>query len=505
MARDGPRRGLSVSEVAPNTPVLVGVGVVTQREEDASRAAEPLDLMLQAVRTAALDATPSRHGDLVRAVQWIGVPQGRWRYRDPARAIAHAVGATAAHSVLASVGVLQQSLLGEACRAIASGERDAAVVTGGDAGYRILRAKLAGERAAERQQDTVPDEHLVPAEELRHPAELRAGAKMPVGLYAIIESAHRAAHGWSVDAHRDRMARTYARFSAIAQDNPHAWNRERLEAAQIRDASQRNPMQAFPYTRRHCSTWNVDQAGALIFCSAGRAESLGIAPRRWVFPLASAESNHMTHVAARVALGACPGAGIAGRAVLDATGLGIADVDLLDLYSCFPVAVATYAEALGIPDDRDLTVTGSMAFAGGPYNNYVLQATCRIAELLRAGAGRHGLVSSVSGILTKQAFGLWSRAAGPAEYVQRDVSAEVARATATLPIVDAESGAGRIAGYTVLHERDGPPVGVAVIDVPGGRAVARTTSGGDVARMQSEELCGADVRLAAGHTFILAA
>ena len=38
-------------------------------------------------------------------------------------------------------------------------------------------------------------------------------------------------------------------------------------------------------------------------------------------------------------------------------------------------AVEVFAAELGIDPARDLTVTGGMPFAGGPLNNYVLQAT----------------------------------------------------------------------------------------------------------------------------------
>jgi acetyl-CoA C-acetyltransferase len=144
-----------------------------------------------------------------------------------------------------------------------------------------------------------------------------------------------------------------------------------------------------------------------------------------------------------------------------------------------------------------------MAFAGGPYNNYVFQATCRMGQLLREGRGRHGLVSSVSGVLTKQAFGLWSRAPARDGFVLRDVSEEVARVTGTVPIVDAAAGGATIAGYTVLHERGQPPRGVAVVDAEGGRAVVLTEDPALVARMESDELCGAGVRLADAHTFTM--
>ena len=57
---------------------------------------------------------------------------------------------------------------------------------------------------------------------------------------------------------------------------PHAWNRDGMKAEQIRNASPKNKMLAFPYTKYHNSQWNVDQAGALLFCSVAKAEALGI-------------------------------------------------------------------------------------------------------------------------------------------------------------------------------------------------------------------------------------
>ena len=486
----------------PRTPVLVGIGVATQREDDPTHALEPLDLMLAAVRSAGADAAADAH-TVLAGVGRIGVPKGRWRYRNPGGEIAREIGADRAVSLLASVGVLQQTLLGDACRAIAAGETDTALVVGGDAGYRMLRASIKDLPHVERQQDDEPNVSLAPKDELRHPAELRAGMKMPVGLYAIMESAYRAQHGWTVEAHRDRLAQMYSRFSEIAADNPAAWNRKRVAAESIRNASERNPMQAFPYTKLHCSTWNVDQASALLFCSASRADALRIPREQWIYPVASTESNHMVQVSARSNLAACPGAGIAGRAALDAAELPVSEIDLVDLYTCFPVAVETYAAELGLPLTRDLTVTGSMAFAGGPYNNYVLQASCRMAALLRDGRGRHGLVSSVSGVLTKQGFGVWSREPGRNGFALRDVSDDVARAVRTKPIVESASGAGGIAGYTVIYERGQPPRGVAVVDVDAGRVLVQTEDSAVIARMESEELCGKTVRLGVDHTLAI--
>ena len=470
------------------TPVLVGIGVASRRDEDWTAALEPLDLMLEAVRAAGRDAG---HAALLTACQYIAVPRGRWRYRNPAGAIAADIGARHATTVLASVGVLQQSLLGEACARITRGEAHTTLVAGADAGYRLLRAQIAGITAPEREQDDDPDHYLAPKDDLFHAVESRAGFEMPVGLYAIMESAWRARHGWSVGEHRDRLADLYNNFATIAAANPHAWQRTALTASDIRNASARNPMQAFPYTRAHCSSWNVDQAAALLFCSEARALELGIRRDRWIYPLASTHSNHMTSVSARADLSRCIGADLAGEAALDAAGLTIDQVDLLELYSCFPIAVTSYAEALRVTMPRALTITGGMPFAGGPFNNYVLQASCRAAELLRKRGHGAALLSSVSGMLTKPGFGLWSTMPGAQGFVEQDVSTAVAAQTATVPVLDDYTGPAAMAGYTVLHSRAQTVRAVALVDTPAGQRVLTTSEDPAlIARLEREEYVG---------------
>ena len=475
-------------------PVLVGIGTATRHEEDFTRALEPMDLMLEAVRAAGADTGSAA---ALGRVEYISVPRGRWTYANPAGEIARTIGARAT-TVLSTPGVLQQALIGEACARIARGEIGAALVAGSDAGYRLLRAQIAGRKADERIQDDAPDIFLQPKEELRHAAEKRAGLVMPVGLYAILESAFRSKHGWTVSDHRDRLADLYRGLSQVAEKNPHAWNRNAIPARVIRESSDKNPMQAFPYTRFHCSTWNVDQAAALLFCSTVFAEELGIARDKWIFPVASTESNHMVAVSARADLASCPGARITGRAALDAGAIGIDEVDLVELYSCFPVAIETYAEELGLSLTRTLTVTGGMAFAGGPYNNYFLQATCRAAELLRQGAGRNALLSCVSGVVTKQAFGLWSRDEPPGGFTYLDLSDQVARETEARDVLEEFTGSATVAGYTVLHGRAQLPKGIALVDTSDGkRALITTEDQALIASMQETELVGRPVRVAA--------
>ena len=71
---------------------------------------------------------------------------------------------------------------------------------------------------------------------------------------------------------------------------------------------------------------------------------------------------------------------------LEHAGVDIDAIEHLELYSCFPAAVRVQARELGIDAARRLTLSGGMAFAGGPLNNFVLQALVRMVGALRRDA-----------------------------------------------------------------------------------------------------------------------
>lgn len=478
------------------TPVLVGVGTATQRCGDHATAAEPLTLMRRALEAAGRDAG---RVDLLARIERIAVPRGRWGYGDPGRLLATGTGSRDARTVLAEVGILQQSLISECAQLIGDGEISVAVVVGGEAGHRIRQAARAGTQASETVDHGVPDVWRAPDTELRLPVETTAGLSRAVGYYAVLESAFRSRYRIGLEESRDRIACRYSRFSEIAAANPAAWRRRPVTPADVRNPGPANPMVSFPYTRAHTSSWSVDQAGALLLCSAAVAEEFGVPRHRWLFPVAAAESNHMVNVCRRDEMGDSPGAHAVVRAVLDHIGLGGDELDLLDLYSCFPVAVEMFARALGVPDGRDVTVTGGMPSAGGPYNNYVLQATCRLAELLRSGAGETGLVSCVSGLMTKQAAAIWAVAPPSRPFTNWDVTPRVRAESRERDVVDTYTGPAVVAGYTVLHLPGKPDRGVAVLDLPDGRrTMARCEDPALTARMEVEEWCGRPVRVAGG-------
>jgi acetyl-CoA C-acetyltransferase len=484
----------------PRTPILVGVGAVQQREDDPRRAREPVDLMLEALRRAADDAGGAA---LLARADSIRVPRGFWEYSDPGRLIAERIGATRARTQVAELGVLQTTLFGGAVEAIASGAADVVLVAGGEAKYRALRSQITGEAApATAQLGVEPDEVLRPAREIWGRLEEKLGLLMPVTQFAMIENALRHAEGAGIAEHRADIARLWADFSQAAADNPAAWDRQPHDAAELSGGGARNRMLAFPYAKLHNSQWNVDQAAGLIFTSVAVARGAGIDERRWIFPLAVADSNHMLPLSERTEPHRSPGFRIAGARALEHAGVGIEAIEHLELYSCFPVAVRVQARELGIAAGRRLTLTGGMPFAGGPLNNFVLQALVHMAGVLRADPNGTGLLTAVSGMLTKQGVSIWSARPPRRPCAWIDVSEQVAAATRTVAVAPDHDGPATVATYTVQHDAGAPARAAVLCDLPDGRRALAVSSDTRLAAAMSEaEYCGRTVRLRPGHGF----
>ena len=486
--------------VDDRTPVLVGVGTAAQRLDDPTEAKEAVDLMAQALVVAADDAGSS---SLIGRLDQVRVTQGTWGYSDPARWVADAVGANQARSYLADVGILQTAVMGDAAAAIASGSADVIAVVGGEAKYRGLRASITGIEAPDTDQGGAePDDFVTPHGMIISRAEIDTGLVMATHHYAMIENARRFADGHTIEEHRDEVAGLWARFAQVAAANPDAWFQDGLDSAAIATPENGNRMLAWPYTKWHNSQWNVDQAAALIFCSADTARALGIAPDRWVFPWAAAESNHMVPVTERPELHRSPGFAHAGRAVADHVGMALSEAGHVDLYSCFPIAVRTQALELDIDLSRDLTVTGGMTWAGGPLNNYVIQAAAKLAQVLRADSGSTGLLTSVSGMITKQGASMWSSEPPAQPFANIDVTDAVAVELQPKPYRTGENEQATVVSYTVIWGREGPERAVAIGEfADGARTLLVSAVPPVMAAAVVEEFCGRTVTVAGDGSF----
>ena len=462
----------------PRTPVLVGAGVAHQRHDDPTLAAEAVDLMAGAAERAAEHAGGPA---LLAAVDAVLVPEGTWGYADPGRLLADRFHAPAARTLVADVGVLQQTIVTRACELVGSGRADVVLVVGGEARFRDLRARITGGEAPETAQAGVaPDERLSPASEILPAVEIHHGLAVPAHQYAVMETALRAADGLSPAEHAERLAALWAAFGDVARLNPDAWDHDPLGADALAHPSASNPLLAMPYTKRHCSQWNVDQAAALLICSLDAARRFGRDDSGWVFPVAAVESNAMLPLSRRARLHRSEGFRRCGERLATLTGAAPSAADHLDLYSCFPAAVQIQARELGIDTARPLTVTGGMTFAGGPLNNYGLQALAALATRLRGQPGATGLTTSVSGMLTKQGTAWWSSSPPAQGFRHDDLSDEVAVHEQPLDLLDEHTGPATIAGYTVAHAAGEPVQAVVVATTGDGRRCVATSSDVDL-------------------------
>lgn len=478
------------------TPVLVGAAAVQQHEDDPTLALEPLDLMARALEAAADDAG-SR--ELLAKADSIRAPRGFWDYPDPCRQLAQRFGAGSARTVVDELGILQTSLFGSAAADIAAGRADIVLLAGAEAKYRALRAQILGVRAGLTKEDHVPDEVRRPHGDILSAREINSGIAMPVSQYAMMENALRAAEGLDLDTHRTQVAELWAGMSRVAADNPDAWSREALSVEAIRNAVGKNRMLAFPYTKLHNSQWNVDQAAGFVLCSAATAQRLGIPRDRWVLPLAVADSNHMLPMTERAEPHRSFGFRHAGARALERVGCGIDDVDFLELYSCFPIAVRAQMREMGVAPTRTITQTGGMAFGGGPLNNFVLQAMATMVRRLRQNPGSLGMVTAVSGMLTKQGVSLWSTEPRGAGYGLDDVTEATTRDTRRVDIVDDASGEATVRTYTVLYDGDAPSRAVLLCDLDDGtRALVTSPDTALAEELTRVEGCGRRVRVAGG-------
>jgi len=481
-----------MSPLDPRTPVLVGVGTAADMAEVD---AEAVELMARALDAAGADAGSS---SLLGAVDRIAIPQGTWSYPDPGRLLAVRIAASDATTCLARLGISQQTVINEQLRAISAGACNVAVVVGGEARARARRAETAGTVATETAQpNAVPDVVIDREDDFMARPEIDAGLTQPVLQYALIENALAAAEGQGTADHRASVADLWERFNIVARSNPAAAFPAALSAAELATASPGNRPLAFPYNKWHASQWTVDQSAALILCSVEAARAHHVPVDRWLFPLVGIDANHAVSLSHRRHLHRWPSMGVLGRAAAERAGRPLTEIEHIELYSCFPSAVRIQQRELGMPLDGTPTVTGGMAFAGGPFNNFVYQSTAAMVPLLRGEPATLGLVSTVCGLLTKPGLAVWSATPDGRPPLQSDLAVEASIATERTELSDAYHGRARVATCTVGYSGMDPTRTFVLADTePGRRCVAWSDDPGLADAVVAGALIGSDLHIA---------
>lgn len=484
---------VSPASIAPHTPVLIGVSSVTERAEDPLEIGEPLALMERALRQAAEDAGAPK---LLEEIDSIWMPRGFWAYSDPGRLLAERCGSSAVHSVIAEVGILQTTILGEAATALAGGQGEVAVILGAEARDRASRLQRAGrEVPLTEQTDGKPNETRMPDAEIMGQFEIDLGLITPTIQYAMIDNALRFQEGQSMEAHRAELGGLWGDFNQVAVANEDAWNRTPMTPDEIVSPTPDNRMLAYPYTKSLVSQWNVNQAACLILCTYAKAKALGLDESRFVYPLAVADSEYMVTLSERSEIHRSPGFALAGEAALDHVGRSIEEIDLFELYSCFPASVRIQQRELGLDLSRRVTQTGGMTFGGGPLNNFVLQSWAKMVERMRAESAAYGMVTAVSGLLTKQGVSVLGREPSVA-FGHAKVTEAAREQTSTVRVEREAEGRARVAAYTVSHDRNAAQGVPLICDFENGSRTLRVVADEALAQQGAEsELCGREVEL----------
>ena len=162
--------------------------------------------------------------------------------------------------------------------------------------------------------------------------------------------------------------------------------------------------------------------------------------------------------------------------------------NLYELYSCFPAAVQLFAESLNVPDNIDKTITGGMPFAGGPLNNYMLHATAQMLMRIREHTNDIGLITGVSGMMTKQALAIWGK--DPLmDFKVMDVTAEAEKLEIPVPMSNLKDGSAKVIGCTTLYEKFNPTKAVFYAEDSQGHRLVLTSNEENIIKQVEEEEC----------------
>lgn len=474
----------------PTTPILIGGGQITQKGVALADALSPMQLMAEASTRALADA---KGGDgLAAALDTVAVVRftadspeaGRLpvgQYTNAPRTLARAIGAAPARELYtATGGNTPQWLVNRTAEEIARGECEAALLAGAEGLATLLAAVTQGHQLDWGDDPGGEPTHIGVEKPGVNAMERRHMLYFPVNTYPLFENAIRGELGRSVAAHQLEIGKLFSEFTKVAADNPHAWFPTYRSPEEIATESEKNRYVGYPYTKYMNSIIRVDQAAAVVMTSVAKARELGIPEDRWVYLHGCADANDLWYVTERVNYHSSPAIRTMGRKAFAMAGMTAADMDYLDLYSCFPSAVEIGAKELGfaLDDPRGFTVTGGLPYFGGAGNNYVMHSIATMMDRLRANPGSKGLCTANGWFVTKHSMGIYSTQPREGTWEREDPASYQAELDAMdHPVVDeAPSGAGKVETYTVVHGRGGPEFAIVIgrLGETGHRFVAHT-------------------------------
>ena len=443
-----------------NRSVVIGISAI-QQKGNFENLDEALHLMDKAVKEALSDSGNKLVKDYIDEIR---IPKGFWRYRDPGKWIARNNNfKNIPTTYVTKIGVLQQNLINEACQKIETGEINASIILGGEARFKQLRAVIEKKEYFETKLDENPDFYIKAKEDLYGDEELAELGAMAVGYYATMETAIRKNDGEGIEEHQNNIALMYEEFSKIAAENKDGWLNHPYAKEDILETSKKNKMLAYPYNKLHCTSWNVNQSAAIIICSEELANELEIDNKKRVYPISSSENNHMIAIQQRPKLYESLGMTYAANSINKMIERLDIKLDAYDLYSCFPAAIKMFTKSIGLDSEIPKTVTGSMPYAGGPLNSFVIHSTVKMIQKIRSLEVEYGLITGVSGMMTKQSFCVWGKEYRE-HFIFDDVTERAKLNESPIELSNISEGKGEIIGYTIIEGNENAAKAVLYLD-----------------------------------------
>ena len=456
-------------------PILVGTGQITQREPDPALALSPMDLTAASGRKAAEDSGAG--AALLKSLDTIVLLRSfsdtSWRficpfgkYANPPRSLANRLGLENSTRLIYTHpgGNMPQWCVNRMFEMITRGEMEAGMIAGGEALATQKNAQRGGLKldwnedpggsfeewgVDKRGWSDIEDRHRM------------AGA---IFAYPMFENSIRGDKGRSISEHSLEMGRLFSNFASVAANNPLADRRQGFTAKQIATVSSYNPYIGFPYTKLMNSNAFIDQSAAIILTSVAKAKELGIPKEKWVYLHGCADAYDHWYLSDRINFHSSPAMSKVAQEAFEMADCTLADIDALDLYSCFPSAVQIACDEMGVSldDPRGLTITGGLPYFGGPGNNYVTHSIAEMINKVRAQPGIKGLVTANGNYVTKQSAGIYSAEPAEKPFAPKDPSIYQAEINSQKgpSVTEFANGDASIETYTIMHDRKGPSFGI---------------------------------------------
>ncbi len=440
------------------TPIIVGISQLKQ-DKDFPEPVDPVGLIEKASRSALSDAGPEKLLSLIDTLYMVGIDG--YTYKNAPARLCELLNIKPGRSTFPFVGGnYPQKFLNAGAKKIARGESDVILFTGGEAEYAVRRANkglISLNWPPEEKPDKYDGGRVLSTSEFENYYNLM----LPVGLYTFFETVLKETSGRSWDEHIKHIGTILEHYSKVSSENANAWTQGAYTREEIITPASDNRYICYPYTLRMMANRLVDMAAAIVMTSTETAEKLGIDKEKWIYPMGGADIENIFYVTQRPELITSPAIHHGSRLSLEQAGLSLDDIDIFDIYSCFPSMIQIFQNEIGLkPDDpRGLTITGGLPYFGAPLSNYSMHAVVTAAERIRERPSVKAFVAALGGINSKPSFGIYG--SEPAEYIwgERDDSGlqkEILSKTLPEPVKQA-SGSFRIDAYAVHYGRDGIP------------------------------------------------